>query len=138
MRITALIGTPDGVVFETLSRYKKARELAGKAEVYALVLTMLDGPDRQPELSRLAKKADDVFARAKTLPVDVRVTGDVDGQIKAAFAGVFTGAGFRTGNRNSRFALEAVLTVTPVEKNQYFNARYTVDAGLKDTQTGAE
>jgi hypothetical protein len=62
----------------------------------------------------------------------------VNDRLKAAFAGAFSEAGFKTGNRNSRFALEASLTVSPMPGNRYFNARYTVDAALKDTRTGAE
>jgi hypothetical protein len=99
---------------------------------------MLDGPDRQAEVSWLTLLITAALAEAKTIPVDVRVNGDVDGRFKAAFTGAFTGAGFRTGSRNSRYALEVTVTIAPASRNQYFNTRYTVEAVLKDTRTGAE
>ncbi|MDR1470745.1 MAG: hypothetical protein LBT00_15810, partial [Spirochaetaceae bacterium] len=136
--ISALINLSGGVTFESIARCRKARSLAGEADVYALVLSLLDGPNRQDEVSRLVLRVDAALNEAKAIPVDVRVTGDVNGRLKAAFAGAFTAEGFKTGSRNSRYALEAALTLTPAPKNVYFNTRYTVDAVLRDTQTGAE
>jgi hypothetical protein len=136
--INTLIDTSGGIVFETISKCKKAQDILGKADVYALLLSMLDGPDRQPELSQLAAKTATTLDWAKVIPVDVRVSGDVNGRIKAAFSRAFTEAGFRTGNRNSRFALEVRMTLAPVNLDKYFNTRYTVDAVLKDTRTGTE
>jgi hypothetical protein len=136
--ITSLINLSGGVTFESIARCKKAQSLAGDAGTYALVLSLLDGPNRQAEVSGLLSQVDAALAEAKAIPVDVRVTGDVNGRIRAAFSGVFTAAGFKTGNRNSRYALEVALVIAPAPKNAYFNTRYTVDAVLKDTQTGAE
>jgi hypothetical protein len=136
--INTLADTSGGISFETIANCRKAREMLGKAEVYTLLLTMLDGPNRQAEVSRLAGVVAGVLSEAKAIPVDVRVKGDVNGRIKAAFAGAFTAEGFRTGNNNSRFALEAAVTLTPVTLGRYFNTRYTVDAVLKDSRTGAE
>jgi hypothetical protein len=136
--IAALIDLSGGVTFESIARCKRARERAGDADGYALVLALLDGPNRQDEVSRLVSHIDTAINEAKAIPVDVRVTGDVNGRLKAAFAGVFTAEGFKTGSRNSRYALEVALTITPAPKTAYFNARYTVDAVLKDTQTGTE
>jgi hypothetical protein len=99
---------------------------------------MLGGPNRQEEVSRLNAAITAALTEAKALPVDVRVKGDVTGRIRAAFAEVFTEAGFRTGNSNSRFVLEAAMNMTPVSGGRYFNTRYTVDAVLKDTRTGSE
>jgi hypothetical protein len=136
--IRALLDISGGISFETLRKCQKAQGLLGKADMYALILTMLDGPNRQAEVSRLAAAAADALAKAQALPVDVRVRGDVDGRIKAVFAGALTAAGFRTGSRDSRFALDIVVTLTPLTRNKYFNTRYTVDAVLQDTLTGAE
>ena len=136
--IESLIDLSGGVTFESIARCKRARELAGSADVYALVLSMLDGPSRQDEVSHLVSQADTALNAAKAIPVDLRVTGDVNGRVKAAFAGIFTAEGFKTGNRNSRYALEATLVTAPAPKTAYFNTRYTVDAVLKDTQTGVE
>ena len=136
--INALINISGGVSFETISKCHAAQKLAAKADVYALVLSLLDGPNRQQEVSQLAAGIAAVLNDAKAIPVDVRVNGDTNGRIKAAFAGAFAALGFRTGNRNSRFALEVTLAFTPAPRNMYFNTSYTVDAVLKDMQTGAE
>jgi predicted fused transcriptional regulator/phosphomethylpyrimidine kinase len=136
--INILINPAGGVTFETIARCKKARELIGKADVYALVLALLDGPNRQGELSALLPKVNAALNEARSIPVDVRVSGDVNGRVRAAFSSVFTAAGFKTGNRNSRYALEVTLSMAHAPKTAYFNTRYTIDAVLKDTQTGAE
>jgi hypothetical protein len=136
--ITSLIDLSGGVTFEMIARCKKARGLIGETDAYALVLALLDGPDRQPEIARLASQIDTALTEAQAIPVDVRVTGDTGGRIRAAFAGIFTAEGFKTGNRNSRYALEVTLVTTPAPKTAHYNTRYTLDAVLKDTQTGAE
>jgi len=127
-----------GVTFDSIARCRSARKLLPKAEVYALILSMVNGPDRHNELIQLASKVDNNLNQARSIPVDVRVTGDKDGRVRAAFAKAFTDQGFRTGNSNSRYALEAKLTLETAPKNQYYNTRYTVDAILKDTRTGTE
>ncbi|MDR0589555.1 MAG: LPP20 family lipoprotein [Spirochaetaceae bacterium] len=136
--INTLIAISDGVSFETISKCQAAQKLAAQADVYATVLALLDGPNRQQEVSELTARIAGTMNDAKAIPVDVRVNGDINGRIKAAFAGAFTSLGFRTGNRNSRFALEVTTTFTPAPQGRYFNTRYTVDAVLKDTRTGAE
>jgi hypothetical protein len=136
--IDVLIDTSHGVSFETIAKCKRAQGILGQADVYALILAMLDGPNRQSELSQLVFPIAGVLAEARNIPVDVRINGDTEGRFRAAFAGAFTAAGFRTGNRNSRFALEAAVTMSAAPQNRFFNTRYTIDAVLKDTQTGAE
>jgi hypothetical protein len=136
--IGVLTGGLEEVSFETITNCQKARRILEKADIYSLILSMLGGPNRQEEVSRLNAVITAALAEAKAIPVDVRVKGDVNGRIRAAFAGVFTEAGFRTGNSNSRFVLEAAMNLTPADKSRYFNTRYTVDAVLKDTRTGAE
>jgi hypothetical protein len=136
--INTLVDPSAEASFETITNCQKAQGILGKADIYALILTMLDGPNRRAEVSRLNTTVAGILAEAKTIPVDVRVSGDVNGRIKAAFAEAFTTAGFRTGNRNSRFALEAAMTLDAAPQGRYFNTRYTVDAVLKDTRTGAE
>ncbi|MDR2534636.1 MAG: LPP20 family lipoprotein [Treponema sp.] len=136
--INTLIDISNGVSFESIAKCRAAVQLLPKAEVSALVLSMLEGPNRQPEITALASEAAVRLEQAKAIPIDVRVTGDIDGRIKASFAKAFTDLGFRTGNQNSRFALEVTVNINPAEKNTYYNTRYTVDAVLKDAATGAE
>jgi hypothetical protein len=136
--IGVLIGIPGEPSFETIGNCRRAQGLLEKADIYTLILRMLGGANRQAEISRLNTAASAALAEARAMPVDVRVEGDVNGRIKAAFAETFTAAGFRTGNRNSRFVLEAALILSPVTGGRYFNTRYTVNAILRDTRTGAE
>jgi hypothetical protein len=73
-----------------------------------------------------------------SIPVDVRVSRDVDGRFKAVFANAFTGLGFRTGGSNSRFVLEVTVKFEPAPQNKYFNTRYTIGAVLRDTRNKSE
>jgi hypothetical protein len=136
--VKSLIAMPDGVSFEAVAQCKLAQALTVNADTYALVLSMLGGQDRRQEISALAADVNAAFDEAKSIPVDVRVKGDSNGRIKAAFANAFTAEGFRTGSRNSRFVLEAAMSTVSAPKTAYFNTRYTVDAALIDTGTGAE
>jgi len=136
--INLLSDISGGVTFDSIARCRSARKLLPRAEVYALILSMVNGPDRHNELTQLAAKVDSNLTQARSIPVDVRVSGDRNGQLRAAFAKAFTDQGFRTGNSNSRYALEVTLTLEAAPKNQYYNTRYTVDAILKDSQTKTE
>jgi hypothetical protein len=136
--INVLIDISRGISFKTITNCQRAQGILEKADMYALILTLLDGPNRQAEVARISARVVEILAEARAIPVDVRVRGDVNGRIKAAFTKAFTTAGFRTGTGNSPFALEIVVTMTPVTLGKYFNTRYTVDAVLKDTLSGTE
>ncbi|MDR3356855.1 MAG: hypothetical protein LBO04_06670 [Spirochaetaceae bacterium] len=136
--VEALTAMPDGPTFEAVARCGKARKLAADAAGYALVLSMLDGPDRRKEVSELAASAAAAQDKAKTIPVEVRVKGDSGGRIKAAFASALTAWGFKTGGRASRYVLDVTFTRTAAPRNAFFNTRYTVDAALIDTSDQAE
>lgn len=136
--IKTLTDVSGGISLETIAKCQQAQKAAASAQLYALILSLLDGPNREPEVSQLAATVASTLATAKAIPVDVRVSGDKNGRIKAAFAGIFTTAGFKTGNNNSRYALEVTASLDPADKNRYFNSRCTIDAVLKDTQTEAE
>jgi hypothetical protein len=136
--VNTLLGPSGEVTFETISRCQKAQAAVAEADVLALVLAMLGGANRQAEVTALAATVSSTLDQAKSIPIDVRVTGDVNNRIRNAFTTTFTTAGFRTGNRSSRYALEATVSFAPAPQNRYFNTRYTVDAVLKDTQTGAD
>jgi hypothetical protein len=135
--INLLIDISGGISFETATKCKSAWELLSTAELYVLVLSMLGGPNRQPELTQLVLKVDDTLTQARSLPVDVRVAGDVQGRFRAAFAKAFTDLGFRTGS-NSRFVLDVTVNLEAAPQNRYFNTRYTIDAVLMDTRNNSE
>jgi hypothetical protein len=136
--IKLLSNVSGGVSFNTIAKCRAAKEMLTKAEIYALVLSMLNGPDRHNEIIQLAANVDKALNQAQSIPVDVRVTGDKDGRIKAVFANAFTSQGFRTGGSSSRFVLAVKFSMETAPRQQYYNTRYTVDAVLKDMQTGAE
>jgi hypothetical protein len=73
-----------------------------------------------------------------SIPVDIRVAGDVDGRFRAVFAKAFTNLGFLTGSDNSRFILELTVNLEPALRNSYFNTFYTINAVLKDTRNKSE
>jgi hypothetical protein len=136
--IRSLIAMPEGPTFEAAARCKRARELTVMADTHALVLSMLGGQDRRREISVLTGDVNAALDMTKSIAVDVRVSGDSNGRIKAAFANALTAEGFKTGGRNSRFAIEVTMSASPAPRTAYFNTRYTVDAALIDTSTGAE
>jgi hypothetical protein len=136
--INNLIDVSEGVSLETISKCRQAQGLVDKADVLAFVHSMLGGRSRQAEISALSTRVSTTMDQAKAIPVDVRVTGDRDGRIRSVFAGIFTDAGFKTGNRNSRYTLEVTMVLSEAPKNQYYNTRYTVNAILKDTLNGTE
>jgi hypothetical protein len=136
-QIKVLIEPSGGVSFKTAANCRKARTILERAEIYALVLAMLDGPDRRPEISARGAGIAGLLAQVLSLPVDVRVDGDINGRLKAAFTQALTAEGFMTGGPNPRFVLEAAAAFAPAPQNRFFNTRYTVDAVLKDLLTGA-
>jgi len=135
--IAALIDRGGGLTFESAGRCGKAAALVEQADMYALVLSMLDGPDRRAEVTAAAAAVREARQWAAALPVDVRVTGDVNGRIKAAFAAAFAAAGYQTGGRSSRYVLTATLTLSPSSASNRAFASYVIDAALLDTESGA-
>lgn len=76
---------------------------------------------------------------AQSIPIGISVEGDRDGRIAAAFASVISGAGFKSGGKNSRYVLTATMALSPVELANQPNkfVRYTLDSKLTDTTTGS-
>jgi hypothetical protein len=136
--INRLLAGADDASLETVKKCTEARANVLDAEMYALILSLLGGPNRQPELSVLAAKVDKALAAARTVTVDVRVTGDIRNSIKAPFLAAFTGLGINTGGQKSRYALEVTFSLQAADRDRYYNADYTVDAVLTDTKTGTE
>jgi len=69
------------------------------------------------------------------IPIGVTVTGDKNGRVQAAIAGVLSELGFRSGGSNPRYRVEATLTM---REDVYNNpnlkfARYEIIANLVDT-----
>jgi hypothetical protein len=62
-----------------MAQCQAAREKLIQAETYALVLRLLDGPDRQPELSNLAAKINSIMSEASPGSAGVSFVGDAMG-----------------------------------------------------------
>lgn len=75
---------------------------------------------------------------AQNIPISVTVSNDRDGRISSVFETVISASGFKTGGDDSRYALEARLTLSPVTlaDNENKFVRYIVDARLVDRAKG--
>jgi hypothetical protein len=69
--------------------------------------------------------------------VNLRVRGDRNSRIRAAFAETLTQAGLKTGDSDSRYTLKVTVIIEPGTVGRYFSAAYTVTAVLKDNRTDA-
>lgn len=137
--IAGLLDIPGGLSLETIRKCRKAQKLIDKAGVLALVHSMLGGGSREAEIFALSAKAADTLNQAKAFPINIYVlSGDRHDRIRNAFAGIFTGEGFKTGGVNSRYTLEVAMILSEAPRNQYYNTRYTMNAVLKDIQSGVE
>jgi hypothetical protein len=122
---------------ETVAAYRTAAGIAGANSVFVTVLYLLGGPDIRSGL----KSGDDYIYEAdnvaRLIPVNVVVENDSEGRIRSAFAGVLSGAGFRTGNNSSRYVVRARLGVSPVDLPNQPNkfSRFVLDADFTDGNT---
>ncbi|MDR0554180.1 MAG: LPP20 family lipoprotein [Treponema sp.] len=138
--IQKLTGLPGAErdTFAAYARYELAGTIADANRVFSGVLSVLNPaaallPDaRSGEEYRLIARE-----IAGAIPVQVKVENDRLGRVGAAFAAVFSAAGFKTGGENSRYTLDVSFTLTEVafSQNQNKYVRYTVDAQLRDTRT---
>ena len=136
--IDTLVPAADRSSLDSLARYQFAAAIAEGNEVFANVLSVIGAPIpagvKRPEDYRL--EASNIL---KTIPVSVIVQNDRDDRIRAAFAAVFSAAGFRTGGNNSRYKLQVRLSLSEEQfPNQTVKfARYVIDGNFTDTASGA-
>jgi hypothetical protein len=125
----------------SLGGYARCRFAALAADanvIYGRVLTMLGG---EPGLDVSALRGGDEYrlaqnAIAQNIRIQVRVSGDRSNRIREAFSGAITKAGFRSG-AGGRYVLDVTVSLEPLEflSNSARFCRYTMDSGLRDTQT---
>ncbi|GHV80304.1 hypothetical protein AGMMS49944_20950 [Spirochaetia bacterium] len=138
--IDTLIAVPasDRNSMDSLARFQFAATLAELNKVFANVLSVIGAPVpaglKAPEDFRL--EAANIM---KTIPVSVTVQNDRDGRIRAAFTSALSAAGFRAGDTNSRYQLQARLSFTEVQLPGQTNkfTRYVIDGNFTNTSTGA-
>ncbi|ULQ60835.1 LPP20 family lipoprotein [Brucepastera parasyntrophica] len=143
--ITKLVDIPAGEkeTLDAYARFNLAAEIGDANTTFLNVLSVIS--PATAAASRGSVRTGDEFRLecvkiAQAIPISVTVQNDVDGRIKAAFTQVFSAAGFKSGGAGSRYALNAVLSFSPVDMGQGGAdnkfVRYTIDARLTDTQTG--
>lgn len=71
----------------------------------------------------------------KSIPIAVTVQGDRQARIQAAFTKALTELGFRSGGTNSRYKVDAQLSLTEVQvqNSPYKWSRYVLNSNLVDT-----
>jgi hypothetical protein len=125
--------------FEGLINYYRAAGLADANQVFVNVRNVISPGSMAGENLKTGNDYRlEAAGIAKNIPVAVTVDNDRQNRIKSAFSSVLTGAGFRTGGGDSRYALQAALSLEEVTflNNPYRWIRYVVDANLIDTSTG--
>ena len=115
-------------IAETNGRFLNVLSVLSPAAAAAKRGSMRSAEDLKVECVKLAQ----------TIPVSVSVAGDSEGRIQAAFSGVLSQSGFKTGGKNSRYELAVKISMSPVTLGDNPNkfVRYVVDASLTDTKTG--
>jgi hypothetical protein len=115
------------------SRFQFAATVADINVSYGNALKVLDAP--VPAAIETGDKYRlEAAAIARSIPVGVTVKNDRAGRIRGAFAKALADLGFRNGGGDSRYMVEADLTLSevqyPNQRNQF--ARYEVAANLVD------
>lgn len=141
--ITGLVNMKDSEKnsLDGYSRYILAATIADANRVFANVLSVVGASNSGINTAGMRKGDDLRIEAAKiagNIPISVTVTGDRADRLKGAFAAAIGKQGFRSGGASSRYALNAAVTLAPVELPNQQNkfVRYTVDANLVDTSTG--
>ncbi|MDR2784926.1 MAG: LPP20 family lipoprotein [Treponema sp.] len=122
---------------ETVAAYHSAADIAKANFVFVTVLNLLGGPNMRSGLKSSEDYIYEADEIARLIPVNVEVENDSEGRIRGAFAGVLSGAGFRTGDNSSRYIVKAKLSISPVDLPNQPNkfSRFVLNAELIDGNT---
>ncbi|MDR2313733.1 MAG: LPP20 family lipoprotein [Spirochaetaceae bacterium] len=138
--IEALTNLPEAEKqsFEGFVNYYQAAALADANQVFANVRNVISpgamagedlktGNDYRIEAARIARD----------IPIAITVTNDRQNRIQGAFAAALSSTGFRTGGKDSRYALRVNFSMEEISflNNPYRWVRYVVDASLVDAST---
>jgi hypothetical protein len=118
------------------ARYQFAATVADINISYGNLLSVIGAPSYAQGL----KRGDDYRLEAKNIanaiPIGITVKNDRAGRVQGAFAKILADAGFRSGGTNTRYRLDASLSLTedvrPGQPNIF--VRYVLDASLVDTE----
>jgi len=127
---------------EGISRYQLAAVFADMNVSYGTALSVLGAPQYAAGLRRgdyFRREAQEIRG---AIAIAINVRGDRDGKIRDAFAGAFSGLGFRIGGAGSRYALDVDISVALDQRFSAHHgawitwARKTLRADLRDAATG--
>ena len=122
---------------EGVSRYQFAGAAADINIAYANLLKLLNAP-----VPGGIKSGDEYRLEARNISraiaIDVIVSNDRENRLHSAFAKVFTGLGFVTGGRNSRYALRVTAGLSPVDFPNNPNTFVLMELNASLTDTGAK
>ncbi|MDR2072259.1 MAG: LPP20 family lipoprotein [Spirochaetaceae bacterium] len=125
--------------FEGFINYYQAAALADANQVFATVRNLISPGSMAGENLKTGNDYRIEAAQiAKNIPIAITVENDRQNRIGGAFAAALTSAGFRTGGKDSRYALRVNFSMEEISylNNPYRWIRYVVDASLVDTSTG--
>ena len=120
--------------FEGFSRFQFAAVLAERNANYAAVVAETSG--NRPQVTSADDLRREAAGIANNIPIGIRISGDSNQLIQAAFASAFTEIGFRTGGANARYVLDVTVAL---EQTTHPNPNFTfaqmqLTANLTDTQ----
>jgi hypothetical protein len=133
--------TAEKNTFNGYSRYRLAGTIADANRTFANVLYIVGAEGTGVDIGSM-KKGDDYRLEAanitENIPVAINVSGDKADRIRGAFAAALNSQGFKSGGRNSRYALDTSVVLDPVDLPNQQNkfVRYTIEAMLTDSVTG--
>jgi hypothetical protein len=126
---------------EAFSRYRIAGTIADANELYGNLLSVLAGAPAGLDLSRMKNSAYyrlEAAKIARNITIELRIEGDSQNRIENAFAAALGRAGFKSGESEKRYVLNAALSLTNANLpgNQFQFCRYNIDSYLIDTVSG--
>jgi hypothetical protein len=139
-RLTAMPNA-EKYTMDGYARYQLAANIADVNSIYGNVLSFVGTAGTGIAPDKLERGADfrlEAASITKNIPIEVRVDNDRSLRIGSAFSQALSGAGFRTGTRNSPYTLDVKVSFSPVDLPNQQNkfVRYVVDANLIDTASG--
>jgi hypothetical protein len=126
---------------DAYARYQLAANVADVNSIYGNVLSFVGAGGTGISPDKLENSADfrlEAASITKNIPIELRVDNDRSNRISSAFSQALSGAGFRTGTRNSPYVLDVKVSFSPVDLPAQQNkfVRYVVDANLTETSSG--
>jgi len=133
IEINRLSDISASVSFEALSRCRTAKQRLSEAGLYAIIINLLDGPNRLEELNPLAARVDNAIRTIMSIPIYISLTGVQDHRIRTAFNRAYTEQGFLFSGTASRFILEINIRLEHDTRGQTVSTTCFVNAFLRDT-----